>query len=447
MRHRSGAQWAASPVLAFGLPGLIAVAGLEAHLDHVGARTIILGLASVAAGVSVASAGGRASVSASFLVALLAAALLGPASACGCALVSEVIASWRLRTPRYAVAFNLLGAAAPALAASNIIRIHGSLATNGLGSYLLVAAAGVASVLLNFAIIVTYQNHFRGRRELDLLGTLQEFAPSMALNIALAVVGVAITLKLGNAGLAFALTAVLAFAYMAHLLERARRRAEQHVSLSWGVLGGLMRALDIRDGRAARHAAAVARFARDIAEEVGMSEPDCELAHTAGLLHDIGHFALSDRVAERGRPLTEDDWTAIQRHPELGAEILRDLGGYGPVAEIILAHHERIDGRGYPNQVPGDRIPTIAKIVAVAEVYDTLTASDTYRTPMSSFEAMNELRRVAGSQLESYYVEALAALLGGEGIEYRHADAVDFDSELDMERRIREAGARPRFAG
>jgi putative nucleotidyltransferase with HDIG domain len=207
-----------------------------------------------------------------------------------------------------------------------------------------------------------------------------------------------------------------------------------------------MRALDIRDGRAARHAAAVARFARDIAEEVGMSEQDCELAHTAGLLHDIGHFALSDRVAERGRPLTEDDWTAIQRHPELGAEILQDLGGYGPVAEIILAHHERIDGRGYPKQVPGDRIPTIAKIVAVAEVYDTLTASDTYRTPMSSFEAMNELRRVAGSQLESRYVEALVALLGGEGVEYRHADAADFDRELDMERRIREAGARPRFA-
>ena len=123
---------------------------------------------------------------------------------------------------------------------------------------------------------------------------------------------------------------MFAFSYMAHLLQQSRNRAAQYVSLSWGVLAGLMRSLDIRDERAARHSAAVARFARDIARAVGMSDVECELAHTAGLLHDIGRFALSDRVAERGRTLTEEDWVAIQRHPELGADMLRDLGMYGP---------------------------------------------------------------------------------------------------------------------
>jgi HD-GYP domain-containing protein (c-di-GMP phosphodiesterase class II) len=172
-----------------------------------------------------------------------------------------------------------------------------------------------------------------------------------------------------------------------------------------------------------------------------MDEREQELAHTSGLLHDIGHFALSDRVAERGRTLTEEDWLAIQRHPGLGADMLKDLGMYGPVAEIVLAHHERIDGRGYPGGLSVAEIPEIAKIIAVAEVYDTLTASDTYRTRMSSFEALRELRRVSGSQLDGRYVEVLAGLLSGEGIEYRHADAADFDTELDMERRIREAGA------
>jgi putative nucleotidyltransferase with HDIG domain len=434
---------AAPVVLVLGLVGVLALAVLEAHLDHVNGRTAILGLAAVFGGATVAPAGGRASVSSAFIVVVLAAALLGPVSACGCALVSEAIAAWRLRTPRYAVAFNTLGAVAPALAAADLIRLQGAVVTNTVGSYLIVAAAGVLNVTLNFAIVSAYQNLYRRTRELD-LRVLWEFAPSLALNIVLAVAGVAITVELGDAGLAFALSAVIAFSYMAHLLERARHRAEQHASLSWGVLGGLMRALDIRDRRAARHAAAVARFARDIAEAVGMTEEERELAHTAGLLHDIGAFALSDRVAERSGPLTEPDWSAIQRHPALGAEILKDLGVYGPVAEIVLAHHERIDGRGYPNQLPGDQIPEIAKIVAVAEVYDTLTASDTYRTPMSSFEAMHELRRVAGTQLEPRYVEALASLLGGEGVEYRHADAADFDAELDMERRIREAGARRR---
>lgn len=139
--------------------------------------------------------------------------------------------------------------------------------------------------------------------------------------------------------------------------------------------------------------------------------------------------------------LNDEDWTAIRRHPELGADMLRDLGLYGPVAEIVHAHHERIDGRGYPNRLGADEIPEAAKIIAVAEVYDTLTAHDTYRTPVSSFEALTELRRVSGSQLDGRYVELLARLLAGSDITYRHADAADFGRELDLERRINEAAA------
>jgi putative nucleotidyltransferase with HDIG domain len=289
-------------------------------------------------------------------------------------------------------------------------------------------------------IAAGYSQVINGERTLH-LSNLRAYAPSLGVNVLLAVAGAGIYLQLGIAGIAFAITAVFAFTYMAQLVEQARSRSQQYVSLSWGVLAGLMRSLDVRDQRAARHAAAVARFARDIARQVGLNEQECELAHTAGLLHDIGHFALSDRVAERDRTLTEEDWMAIHRHPDLGADMLKDLGIYGPVAEIVLAHHERIDGRGYPNGLAGDEIPEIAKIISVAEVYDTLTASDTYRTRMSSFEALTELRRVAGTQLDSRYVEVLAGLLTGVGVEYRHADMADFDTELDMERRIREAGA------
>ena len=281
---------------------------------------------------------------------------------------------------------------------------------------------------------------FRHARPLTLRVFLS-YAPAQGLNIALAVAGAGIYVKVGIAGIVFALLALFSFAYMAHLLEQSRRQTAQYVSLSFGVLEGVMRSINVRDERAARHAAAVAVFASDMAEKLGMSEREQELAHTAGLLHDIGHFALSDRVHERGRTLTEEDWMAIQRHPALGADMLKDLGLYGPVAEIVLAHHERIDGRGYPNALLGDDIPTIAKIISVAEVYDTLTAKDTYRTRMSSFEALTELRRVAGTQLEAQYVEVLAGLLSGEGVEYRHLDTADFDSELNMERRIREARA------
>jgi putative nucleotidyltransferase with HDIG domain len=228
---------------------------------------------------------------------------------------------------------------------------------------------------------------------------------------------------------------------MAQLVREARERTRQYASLSWGVLSGLIRTLDARDRRAARHCAAVAKFSRDIAAHAGLGARDQELAHTAGLLHDIGRFALSDRVMERGGTLTEEDWQAIRRHPEIGADLLRDLGVYGPLSEIIVAHHERVDGKGYPKRLSGGQIPEIAKILAVAEVYDTLTAPDTYRTQLSSFEALTELRRVAGTQLEGCYVESLAELLAGQGTDYRHADDADYDEELAIERRMNEAAA------
>ncbi len=375
------------------------------------------------------------------IVIVLTGALLGPGAAVLAAAISEVATSLRIKTRPYAFASNLLAVMLPALVAANIVRwIAPGEPQDRMRFYVAVAVAGAVYNVLNFAIAAAYSKVINGRLTLT-LRTLGDFAPSLALNLGLAIAGAGIYVRLGLVGIVFALIAVFALMYMLQLVERARARSQQYVSLSWGVLAGLMRALDIRDERAARHAAAVARFSQDIAKAVGMSPADCELAHTAGLLHDIGRFALSDRVAERGRTLTEEDWTAIQRHPELGADMLRDLGMYGPVGEIVLAHHERIDGRGYPHGLAGDDIPEIARIISVAEVYDTLTANDTYRTQMSSFEALNELRRVSGSQLDGHFVEVLAKLLTGVGVEYRHADRADFDAELDMERRIREAGA------
>jgi putative nucleotidyltransferase with HDIG domain len=439
---RGGPGWRETAAVLVVATTVVIVVGVSmlAAPDHVGQRSVVLGVAALAAGWLVAGERDRLSVSGAFIVVVLVAAFLGPRSAIAAAVISELTAAVRLRTrPKAVVLTNLPAAIFPAVAAA--LLIHAARATQ-IGSsnfYVVVALAALIAALLSFALLAGLGRMFFpslirfGARE------LLQFLPSIALNVGLVVAGVAITRHLGDAGLAFALGAVLSFSYMAYLLTQARRRSQQYVSLSWGVLAGLIRSLDVRDERAARHAAAVAGFARDIAEIAGMTAAEVELAHTAGLLHDIGHFALSDRVAERGRPLTEEDWDAIHRHPEIGADLLKDLGMYGPVAEIVLCHHERLDGRGYPRGLPGEQIPEIAKIVAVAEVYDTLTASDTYRTPMSSFEAVRELRRVSGSQLDGRYVEALSGLLSGEGVAYRHADTADFDHELDMNRRVREA--------
>jgi putative nucleotidyltransferase with HDIG domain len=433
------------------LPGAVAIGSLLACIavilvgrqDRVYSLSVILGVAAIGAGVLISGErGNRLGVSASFIVATLAAAFLGPASAAVIAVLAELTATLVMRTKWRVVLYtNLPPAVTCAVASAVVIRALAPTPAATASFYLAVLLAGAVGLLVNFGMFSALRRLAFPSAEQYGWQTLLEFLPSGGLSLLVVLAGVGITLQVGTAGIAFALAGVLAFSYMTYLLERSRQRAQQYVSLSWGVLAGLMRSLDIRDQRAARHSAAVARFARDIAREVGMSEAEQELAHTAGLLHDIGRFALSDRVAERGRTLTDDDWMAIQRHPELGADMLRDLGMYGPVAEIVLTHHERIDGRGYPSGLGDVEIPELAKIISVAEVYDTLTASDTYRTQISSFEALTELRRVAGTQVDSRYVEVLAGLLSGEGVEYRHADMADFDAELDMERRINQAGA------
>jgi putative nucleotidyltransferase with HDIG domain len=332
---------------------------------------------------------------------------------------------------------NLAGTAVPTTVAAVLF---GSIAPQDDASFY-GAMVGIAALLLimNFTIVAGLSALLHGDDLRARLRTGGELIPALSINVLLTVAAAGIYRTVGLGAVVFVLVSIFAFTYMARLVVTARERTRQYAALSWGVLSGLIRTLDLRDARAARHAAAVAAFSRDIAEAMGMSARDCELAHTAGLLHDIGRFGLSDRVMERGRTLTEQDWDTIREHPAMGEDLLRDLGVYGPVASIVRAHHERIDGRGYPDGLAAEAIPEIAKIVSVAEVYDTLTADDTYRTPVSSFEALNELRRVSGTQLDGRYVEALAELLAGRGVEYRHADRADFDEELDVERRIGEA--------
>jgi putative nucleotidyltransferase with HDIG domain len=420
---------------------------LDAASNHLNGLSIVLGVSAVLAGLGMAQLpGGNRRVSAGFIVDMLAACFLGPASAFATSVIGDLTSSRIFPTRARALLINLFANGLPALVVAAVIRAvtphH-----HGVGFYALLGGLAFGGLAFGWLLLTVLFFLLDGdRRDLN-FRTWQQLLPTKLITVALALAGAAIYEELGFPGIIFAFVALVAFSYQARLAAKAEQRSQQYVSLSWGVLAGLMRSLDIRDGRAARHAAAVARFAKDMAEAVGMTPEEAELAHTAGLLHDIGRFALSDRVAERGRALTEEDWAAIQRHPELGADMLKDLGMYGPVAEIILAHHERVDGRGYPRGLSAEEIPEIAKIISVAEVYDTLTASDTYRTQMSSFEALRELRRVAGSQLDGRYVEVLAQLLAGVGVDYRHADAADFDAELDMERRIREASAAYRGAG
>lgn len=384
-------------------------------------------------------------VSGSFSALMLATAFLGAGPAL-LILVAVELAAWLVDRYRpQALLVNIGGQALPvaiaALLMSPVVEPGDWPADEALALATLTFSCTM-SLLVNWLIVSTLMAMLDGRPVGPAVRPPVALIPTLALTVGFTVALAAAYERFGLGMMLFLVLLLAAFSYGAHLVATARARTRQYASLSWGVLSGLVRTLDQRDPHAARHSAAVAAFARDIAKHVGMSEADQELAHTAGLLHDIGRFAFADRVLEPGHELTDADWLHVQRHPEIGADLLPDLEVYGPVAEIVRAHHERIDGLGYPDGLRGDEIPAIARIVAVAEAYDTLTAADTYRTQMTSFEALTELRRVAGTQLDERYVEALAELLAGRGTDYRHADGADFDRELAIQRKIADAVAR-----
>ena len=187
----------------------------------------------------------------------------------------------------------------------------------------------------------------------------------------------------------------------------------------------------------ARHSAAVARYAKAMAEAVGCSKADQELVHTAGLLHDIGKFIFPDRILLANTKLTDEDWEIVKKHPAQGAKLVRRLDGYGAVADIILAHHERIDGNGYPNGLVGDAIPLLSRMISIADTYDVMTARDSYRDPVSRAEAIAELRRVSGKQLDGQLVEIFIGLLAERELSFQHTT----DSDFERRARLRAAGA------
>jgi putative nucleotidyltransferase with HDIG domain len=241
----------------------------------------------------------------------------------------------------------------------------------------------------------------------------------------------------GVAALALLALVLVVFQYLIRELLRSQRRAEELAALQLGVLASMVETLALRDRMTARHSAAVARYARALAEAHGCSREQQDLAHTAGLLHDIGKFSFPDSILLAEQPLSDEDWRIVRRHPEEGARVVARMEAYGPVADIILGHHERWDGQGYPRGLRGEEIPLLARVVTVADAYDVMIARDSYRRPRTSSEAVMELRRVAGTQLDPALVETFVKLLEDRGLRFRHADDADFEAELAFERRVR----------
>ncbi len=204
--------------------------------------------------------------------------------------------------------------------------------------------------------------------------------------------------------------------------ERLRR-----ASLSFAT--ALVATLDARDQYTAGHSAAVAIYARDIAQRMGLSEENQELVHLCGLVHDIGKIGLPAGLLEKPGPLTLEERRQMEQHSEIGERILRNVDDYSEIADIVRSHHERIDGMGYPDGLHGDAIPLLARIIGVADAYDAMTSDRPYREALPSRVARMRLAQAVETQFDTTVVAAFEAILAASDEDYRSGRGTSFMRE------------------
>jgi putative nucleotidyltransferase with HDIG domain len=394
-------------------------------------------------------------ISGAFLAIVLAMALLGPAPAAAigsCSALIDAVASrrrWENAVSNVAIyaAFPVVGA----------IAIRGLTGTGGPGDALAFAAVVLlvfmATNFMNFAMVAGFQ---RARYGVPFFGSVRSlFLPMLPCEFASGLLTAGVAFSYGRLGVgAVGLAAVVLFVFQYLMrtgvaaLERGEElaaRTRQLASLQVGLLSTVLQTLSMRDAMTARHSAAVARYAREVARMLGVSKREEELIHTAALLHDIGKFIFPDSILLADRKLTDEEWEIVKLHPEQGAKLVGRIEGYGPIADIVMHHHERFSGGGYPMGIAGEAIPLGSRIIAAADTYDVMTSRDSYRRPVSSEAALAELRRVAGTQLDPIVVDAFERMILERRVAFSHSDEADFESELAFERRV-EDYARPRVA-
>ncbi len=196
---------------------------------------------------------------------------------------------------------------------------------------------------------------------------------------------------------------------LSHCLVLERLRA-----LSWGTLQALARTIDASSPWTAGHSERVTRVAMAIGRQMQLGEDEIERLHRGGLLHDVGKIGIPPAVLDKPGALDPEELAIVQAHPVVGARILQPIGAYEDVIGIVRHHHERFDGDGYPDRLAGARIPFLARVLAVADVYDALVSDRPYRAGWVPDVAISHIAGRAGSHFDPDVVKAFLDLVDGE---------------------------------
>jgi len=426
--------------------GVVGVVGVVAGLVgwYFGTTTDWIGLlaivALVGAGQALALEVDDGSISVSAVGALAGAALFGPRAALPLAITTAAVEWSARRGPLHYVLFNIGTLSLASLAAASVF----SAGFNGDVGRLVYVIAGIGAGASYFAVnmgllslAVAIEGHERWWAVFR-----ERFAWLGIHYLVYGFIGGVIWVGYDATGLwALAVFAVPLLlmrktqeAYLRHTqrsAQKLRQAAEtiqnQNVSLehankllrerSTAAMESLSATVDARDAYTAGHSRRVQQLALAIGRELGLSQAELDLLGHAALFHDIGKLAIPDAILLKPASLTDEEWELMQRHADEGARIIDRLGFLNDAVPAIRHHHERFDGTGYPDRLKGEEIPLGARIIHVADALDSMLTTRIYRAARPATEALDELRRAAGTQFCPRCVAALERILPLEGLD------------------------------
>jgi putative nucleotidyltransferase with HDIG domain len=300
-------------------------------------------------------------------------------------------------------------------------------------------AAAAADTLVNLAIligVITLQTH------------RQDFQWAIPIEIVGGVLGggaLALAYQMfGLLGLVVFFLPVLSTSYSIRLYSsKTKIYVNQLENFNFELLQTLGAVIDNYDKYTCGHSETVARYARDIARILCLSKSDQEMVYKAALVHDIGKVGIEDSIISKEGTLTDAEYNIIKRHPVIGAEILSRMEGLAEIIPLVKYHHERWDGRGYPEGLVGEEIPLTTRILTLADTLDVVFSDRPYRATFSFREAKEEILRCSGTQFDPHVVDAFLALVEQEGVDYfkNSAAAVDKALILKGKKRIGQGAA------
>jgi putative nucleotidyltransferase with HDIG domain len=402
-----------------------------------------------------------AETSAGFLAFFLSAAIVGPLGAVVVAVICQV---WALRSAGWLQAVCFTSAATIISGGSGLF--YWTLVVHSSGSPVVVAAYGLAAGtlfhLLNYVVFmpVMWLRRGMGPKELwsmgfqpflifhffflvmalGLVSIYRAYVPESGVGPTLYSTLLVVLCLLPVVGLIYAFRA---YANQRDLAIHNSRLAVRNERLALDAVASHVVALDLKDDYTAQHSAAVAQWATDIAKAMDLPDQQVYLIHLAGLLHDVGKIGVPDELLKSSSQLDSEDWALIESHCFHGHKILARVAQFQELADVVLHHHERYDGNGYPHGLSGIDIPIESRIIAVADAYSAMISQRPYGPPLPTIIAEAELEYRKGTQFDPTVVDHFMTVLRGRGEAYRLGMKADFRMEVQEVRFLRELPMEP----